>query len=114
MSEHDNDGFYWVPDADEGLRQGDLLVNVPVALMPQRPRFVLGDRDEVQTESFDVYPENVPSTELVVTARFGLLSMVITPTCHVSEREKDEDPCGVRSRLGSRTACATRWAFAFA
>lgn len=24
-------------------------------------------------------------------ARFGVLGMVITPTCHVSEREKDED-----------------------
>lgn len=28
---------------------------------------------------------------IVVEARFGVLGMVVTPTCHVSEEEKDED-----------------------
>ena len=95
MPEHDNDGFYWEPDADDPLRQGDLLFNVPIALMPQRPRFVLGGGDEVRTELFDDYPENAPSDEIVVSAHFGVLSMIITPTCHVSEGEKDEDVVAV-------------------
>ena len=34
MSEHENDGFYWEPTHDDDLRQGDLLFNVPIALMP--------------------------------------------------------------------------------
>ncbi len=95
MSEHDNDGFYWEPGADHPLRQGDLLFNVPIALMPQRPRFVLGAGEDVRTESFDDYPENAPSAEIVVAANFGVLSMVITPTCHVSEGEKDENVVAV-------------------
>ena len=91
MSEHDNDGFYWEPAPDDALRQGDLLYNVPVALMPQQPRFVLGDGDPVHTVTFDDYPDNAPSDQIVVEARFGLLGLVVTPTCHVSEGEKDED-----------------------
>jgi hypothetical protein len=59
--------------------------------MPQRPRFVLGDGDTVETQTFDDYPENAPSDQFVVEARFGVLGMVITPTCHVSEGEKDEN-----------------------
>lgn len=62
MSEHENDGFYWEPAAADELRQGDLLFNVPIALMPQHPRFVLGVGYEVQTEAFDDYPENAPLT----------------------------------------------------
>jgi hypothetical protein len=91
MSEHDNDGFYWEPDPADDLRQGDLLFNVPIALMPQHPRFVLGPGDEVQTQTYDDYPENAPSEEIVVEAVFGALGMVVTPTCHVSEGEKDEE-----------------------
>jgi hypothetical protein len=95
MSEHENDGFYWEPAPEEDLRQGDLLFNVPIALMPQHPRFVFGAGDEVQTQAYDDYPENAPSDEIVVEARFGVLSMVVTPTCHVSEGEKDEDVVAV-------------------
>ena len=95
MSEHENDGFYREPGADDPLRQGDLLFNVPIALIPQRPRFVLGAGEEVRTESFDDYPENAPSAEIVVAAHFGVLSIVITPTCHVSDGEKDEDVVAV-------------------
>jgi hypothetical protein len=91
MSEHDNDGFYWAPAQEDDLRQGDLLFNVPIALMPQHPRFVLGAGDEVQTQTYDDYPENAPSQEIVVEAVFGTLGMVVTPSCHVSEGEKDED-----------------------
>ena len=91
MSEHENDGFYWEPAHGDALRQGDLLFNVPIALMPQRPRFVLGGHDAVETQTFDDYPENAPSDLIVVEARFGVLSMVVTPTCHVSEGEKDEE-----------------------
>lgn len=91
MSEHENDGFYWEPAPDDDLRQGDLLFNVPMALMPQRPRFVLGTGDAVETQTFDDYPENAPSELIVVEARFGVLGMVVTPSCHVSEDEKDED-----------------------
>ena len=91
MSEHENDSFYWEPAPADDLRQGDLLFNVPIALMPQRPRFVLGQANPVETETFDDYPENAPSDLIVVQAVFGVLSMVITPTCHVSEGEKDED-----------------------
>jgi len=90
MSEDQNDGFYWEPALDDDLRQGDLLFNVPVALMPEHPRFVLGDGNEATTVTLPGYPENAPSTDIVVDARFGL-SMVVTPTCHVSEGEKDED-----------------------
>jgi len=91
MSEHENDGFYWEPAPGEDLRQGDLLFNVPIALMPQQPRFVLGEGDPVETQTFADYPENAPSGLIVVEARFGVLGMVVTPTCHVSEEEKDED-----------------------
>jgi hypothetical protein len=63
--------------------------------MPQRPRFVLGTGEQVQTETFEDYPENAPSSDVVVQARFGVLGMVITPTCHVSEGEKDEDVVAV-------------------
>jgi hypothetical protein len=91
MPEHDNDGFYWEPGREDDLRQGDLLFNVPIALMPQRPRFVLGAGEAVQTQTYDDYPENAPSQEIVVEAVFGALGMVVTPTCHVSEGEKGED-----------------------
>jgi hypothetical protein len=75
MSEHDNDGFYWEPTPEDDLRQGDLLFNVPTALMQQRPRFVLGEGDAVETQVFDEYPENAPSDLIVVEARFGVLSI---------------------------------------
>ena len=91
MSEHENDGFYWEPAPSDDLRQGDLLFNVPIALMPQQPRFILGAGEAVETQTFDDYPENAPSDLIVVEARFGVLGMVVTPTCHVSEGEKDED-----------------------
>jgi hypothetical protein len=91
MSEHENDGFYWEPTPHDDLRQGDLLFNVPIALMPQQPRFVFGSADEVMTQTYADYPDNAPSDQIVVEARFGVLSMVVTPTCHVSEDEKDED-----------------------
>ena len=91
MPEHENDGFYWEPTPEDDLRQGDLLFNVPIALMPQRPRFVFGTADEVMTQTYQDYPDNPPSDQIVVEARFGVLSMVVTPTCHVSEGEKDED-----------------------
>lgn len=91
MSEHENDGFYWEPTRQDDLRQGDLLFNVPIALMPQEPRFVFGSADEVMTQTYADYPENPPSDQIVVEARFGVLSMVVTPTCHVSEGEKDEE-----------------------
>jgi hypothetical protein len=72
MPEHENDGFYWEPASEDDLRQGDLLFNVHIALMPQHPRFVLGAGDEVQTQGYDDYPENAPSDEIVVEARFGV------------------------------------------
>jgi hypothetical protein len=95
MSEHENDGFYWEPASEDDLRQGDLLFNVPIALMPQHPRFVFGAGDEVRTQTYDDYPENAPSEQIVVEARFGVLGMVVTPTCHISEGEKDEDVVAV-------------------
>jgi hypothetical protein len=95
MSERDNDGFYWEPTPGDDLRQGDLLFNVPIALMPQRPRFVLGEGDTVETQTFDDYPENAPSDLIVVEAHFGVVGMVVTPTCHVSEGEKDQDVVAV-------------------
>jgi hypothetical protein len=55
MSEHENDGYYWEPAPGDDLRQGDLLFNVPIALMPQRPRFVLGEGDAVETQTFADY-----------------------------------------------------------
>ncbi|HWH45783.1 MAG TPA: hypothetical protein VNT32_13750 [Thermoleophilaceae bacterium] len=91
MPEHENDGFYWEPTRQDDLRQGDLLFNVPIALMPQEPRFVFGSAEEVMTQTYADYPENPPSDHIVVEARFGVLSMVVTPTCHVSEGEKDEE-----------------------
>ena len=82
MSEHENDGFYWEPTPPDDLRQGDLLFNVPIALMPQQPRFVFGSADEVLTQTYADYPDNPPSDQVVVEARFGVLGMVVTPTCH--------------------------------
>lgn len=95
MSEHENDGVYWEPTPHDDLRQGDLLFNVPIALMPQQPRFVFGPADEAMTQTYADYPDNPPSDQIVVEARFGVLSMVVTPTCHVSEGEKDEDVVAV-------------------
>lgn len=91
MSEHEHDSFYWEPTRHDDLRQGDLLFNVPIALMPQHPRFVLGAGEQVQTQTYDDYPENAPSQEIVVTAVFAALAMVVTPSCHLSEDEKDRD-----------------------
>jgi hypothetical protein len=91
MTEHDHDGFYWEPENQDDVRQGDLVFNVPIGLMPQKPRFVLGEGDEVVTQTYDDYPENAPSDEIVVEAVFGALAMVVTPSCHISEGEKDED-----------------------
>jgi hypothetical protein len=62
MSEHENDGFYWEPVAADDLRQGDLLFNVPIALMPHHPRFALGVGYVVQTEAFDDYPETASTS----------------------------------------------------
>jgi hypothetical protein len=56
MSEPENDGFYWEPTRDDDLRQGDLMFNVPIALMPQHPRFVFGSGDEVVTQTYADYP----------------------------------------------------------
>jgi hypothetical protein len=95
MPEHEHDGFYWEPTPQDDLRQGDLLFNVPIALMPQQPRFVFGPADEVMTQTYADYPDNPPSDQIVVEARFGVLGMVVTPTCHVSEGEKDEDVVAV-------------------
>jgi len=83
------------PSEADDLRQGDLLFNVPIALMPQRPRFVLGEEETVETQTFDDYPENAPSDLIIVEAHFGVLGMVVTPTCHVSEGEKDQDVVAV-------------------
>jgi hypothetical protein len=81
MSEHDTDSFYWEPDPDFPLKQGDLLLNVPLALMPSQPEFVVrppgaGEAEIVPTDGF---PEVAPTTEIVAEARFGALSMIITP-----------------------------------
>ncbi|MGH2745451.1 MAG: hypothetical protein ACRDLY_01825 [Thermoleophilaceae bacterium] len=91
MPETDNDGFYWEPEADFPLRQGDLVYNVPTGLMPDRPRFVMGEGEELEAVDYDEFPDLAPSDDIVVEARFGALAMVVTPTCHVSEGEKDED-----------------------
>ncbi|HEU6443517.1 MAG TPA: hypothetical protein VFL61_00510 [Gaiellaceae bacterium] len=97
MSEHDTDSFYWEPDPDFPLKQGDLLLNVPLALMPSQPEFVVRPpgAGEAQIVPTDGFPDYAPTTEIVAEARFGALSMVITPTCHVSEGEKDEDVVAV-------------------
>jgi hypothetical protein len=97
MSEHDTDSFYWELDPDFPVKQGDLLLNVPLALMPSQPEFVVrppgaGEAEIVPTDGF---PEVAPTTEIVAEARFGALSMIIAPTCHVSEGEKDEDVVAV-------------------
>ena len=79
------------------MRQGDLLLNVPLALMPSQPEFVgrsPGAR-EAEIVPVDGFPEYAPTAEIVAEARFGALSMVITPTCHISEGEKDEDVVAV-------------------
>ncbi|MBA3380808.1 MAG: hypothetical protein H0T97_02925 [Actinobacteria bacterium] len=91
MPETANDGFYWEPETDFPLRQGDLLYNVPTGLMPDQPRFVIGDGEEVQAVAYDEFPDAAPSGDIVVEARFAALAMVVTPTCHVAEGEKDED-----------------------
>ncbi|MGH2715816.1 MAG: hypothetical protein ACRDM7_18385 [Thermoleophilaceae bacterium] len=91
MPETDNDGFYWEPETDFPLRQGDLLYNVATGLMPDRPRFVMGEGEELEAVDYDEFPDLAPSDDIVVEARFGALAMVVTPTCHVSEGEKDED-----------------------
>jgi hypothetical protein len=97
MSEHDTDSVSWEPDPDSPLRQGDLLLNVPLALMPSRPEFIARPpgASEAEIIAFDDFPDYAPTTEIVAEARFGALSMVITPTCHVSEGEKDEDVVAV-------------------
>jgi hypothetical protein len=65
--------------------------------MPSKPEFVLrppaGRNAEIA--SFDAFPENAPGNEIIAEARWGALSMVVTPTCHVAEDEKDEDVVAV-------------------
>lgn len=91
MTEHENDGRYWELSPSDDLRQGDLLFNVPIALMPEHPRFVLGSGEQVSVVTYGDYPEHAPSQEIIVEAVFGALGMVVTPTCHISEGEKDQD-----------------------
>ena len=76
--------------AGDDLRQGDLLFNVPIALMPERPRFVFGD-GETRDAGVRRLSRERALDQIIVAARFGVLGMVVTPTCHVSEGEKDED-----------------------
>jgi hypothetical protein len=64
---------------------------VPIALMPQHPRFVLGEGDEVATQMFDDYPDNAPSDQIVVEARFDVLGTVVTPNLPRVAGGKDED-----------------------
>lgn len=90
MSEHDNDGFYWKRRTTTLFARATCCSTSRSRSCPSG-RFVLGEGHAVETQSFDDYPENVPSDLIVVEALFGALSMIVTPTCHVSEGEKDED-----------------------
>ena len=89
ISEHENDGLYWEPTRDDDLRQGDLLFNVPTALMPQleTPEAQAGKSGPRRGLWVYLPPTYVENTE----ARFGVLGMIVTPTCHVSQDEKDGD-----------------------
>jgi hypothetical protein len=97
MPESINDGTYWEPEASAPLRQGDLLLNVPTLLLPNSPEFFMRNpqTSEIETQVFDDFPDLAPSTQIVAEARWGALSMVTTPTCHVSDEEKDEDVVAV-------------------
>lgn len=89
----DNDGRYWEPEPGYPLKQGDLLRNIPSLVLPQKLTFVLrteGSADAV-LEEYDEFPDPVPSFEIAARASWDTLTMVMTPTCHISEGEKDED-----------------------
>ena len=94
MSEADNDSFYWEPDAGSPLRQGDLLLNVPVTVLSDHPEFVIrspeGNVADI-TDPYTGFPDHAPSDELITVGDWGALSMIVTPTCHVSEDEKAEE-----------------------
>ena len=59
--------------------------------MPQRPRFVLGPVEDVKTESYDDYPENAPSDQIVVEAVFRRPWDGAHSDCHIAEGEKDQE-----------------------
>jgi len=93
MPESVNDSFYWEPERDSPLRQGDLLWNIPVTVLSDEPEFVLRnvDGESAELHRHTGFPDFAPSDEFVARGDWGALSMIITPTCHVSEGEKDED-----------------------
>jgi hypothetical protein len=91
VTEDQNDGYYWEPEPVSPLRQGDLLLNVPSTLLPNEPEFLIRHPDGKtgSIQSYTRFPDNTPGEDLVVTARWGSLCMVMTPTCHVSDHEKN-------------------------
>jgi hypothetical protein len=93
MSEQDNDSFYWEPEVCSPLRQGDLLLNVPVTVIPDQPEFVIRGTDGAVAEisQYPAFPDYAPSDEFITVGDWGALSMIVTPTCHVSEDEKAEE-----------------------
>ncbi len=46
---------------------------------------------DAHLEEFDAFPEIAPSSEIAAEARWDFLSKLMTPSCHISEGEKDED-----------------------
>jgi hypothetical protein len=93
LEQEQTDGRYWEPPTEYSLKQGDLFYNVPTLVLPPHPTFVLrtNGSNVAELADFELFPENTPSLEIVAEARFDTLSMLMTPTCHVSEGEKDED-----------------------
>jgi hypothetical protein len=93
----ENDGRYWEPDSSYPLKQGDLLLNVPTLVLPPRPTFVLRTEESsvARLEALERFPEVTPSYELAAEARWDQLTMVMTPSCHISEGEKDQDIAAV-------------------
>ncbi len=87
------DGLYWEPDREFPLKQGDLFLNVPTLVLPPQPTFVLRTEgsDQAQLEQFEQFPEITPSYEIAAEARWDVLTMLMTPSCHISEGEKDEE-----------------------
>ncbi|HEY7421572.1 MAG TPA: hypothetical protein VH541_06155 [Gaiellaceae bacterium] len=68
-------------------------MNVPTLVLPPQPTFVLRPEEssDARLERFDEFPEVAPSYELAAEARWDVLTMLMTPSCHLAEGEKDEN-----------------------
>ena len=94
MSEHENDGFDWEPAPKTTCAKAICCSTCP-SRSCRSTRASCSARATRSRPRRTTNTRNAPSDEIVVEARFGVLGMIVTPTCHIAEGENDEDVVAV-------------------